>query len=422
MAGGRGSRISSIDSNVPKPMLRICGKPILEWEIENLKKYSLTDITIVIGHLGDIIKDYFGDGTKFGVNIDYYTEEEPMGTAGALFKLDLKEDFLLLCGDLIMDVDFTRFISFHKENKSLATIMTHPNNHPYDSSIIVTEILPPQVSSGNPIDTHIIKEWLNKEDKRTYYKNRVNSGVEIISPELLRLAEKKVNFIERKKIDLDRDVLKPNIDSMRIMVYDTTEYIKDIGTPDRFYDTEKDIKDGLVKRLNREGKQRALFLDRDGVINKYNGFISRKENFVLIKEVAELIKKANKTGYLVIVVTNQPVIARGECTWEELYEIHNKMETELGELGAYINGIYVCPHHPDKGFLGERIEYKVECNCRKPKNGMLRQAANDFNLDLLQCVMVGDNESDVECGRSVNCANNILIEENNIDLLNKIQL
>ena len=133
MAGGKGTRIASVKSDVPKPMIPICGKPILEWQIDDLKACGLTDITLVIGYLGHVIKDYFGDGSKFGVNISYFVEERPLGTAGALFKMpELTEDFLLLCGDVILDVDFNRFIDFHRTHKAWASLLTHPNGHPYD--------------------------------------------------------------------------------------------------------------------------------------------------------------------------------------------------------------------------------------------------------------------------------------------------
>ncbi len=403
MAGGKGTRIASVKSDVPKPMIPICGKPILEWQIENLKACGLTDITLVVGYLGNVIQEYFDNGSKFGVSIDYFVEDAPLGTAGALFKMPaLKEDFLLMCGDVILDVDFNRFIEFHKRNNAWASLMVHPNGHPYDSSLLVTEILPPQVPGGNPVDTHRVIQWMNKEDERLYYKNRVNAGIEIISPELLK--ETKKNFVPRHpetpdKIDLDRDVLKPNIPSGRIYAYDTPEYIKDMGTPDRFYEVEADIKSGKVKARNLKNKQKAVFLDRDGTINKYVGFLTKPEQFELIPGVAEAIKNINKSGYLAIVVTNQPVIARGDCTWEELQEIHDKMETELGKEGAFVDAIYICPHHKDKGFEGERLEYKFDCECRKPKPGLLFQAAKDFNIDLSRSIIIGDSENDVEAGR-----------------------
>lgn len=415
MAGGKGTRIASVRSDVPKPMINICGKPILEHQIDNLKACGLTDIILVIGYLGDKIKEYFGDGSKFGVNIEYFVEDYPLGTAGALFKMpQLTEDFLLLCGDVIIDVDFNRFIAFHKEHKAWASLVAHPNGHPYDSSLLVTEIDAPKTVGGMPEDTHRVIRWMAKEDERTYYKNRVNAGIELISPELLKETMK--SFVPRHpetpdKIDLDRDVLKPNIPSGKIFAYDTPEYIKDMGTPDRFYETEKDIESGKVHARNLKNKQKAIFLDRDGTINKMVGFVTKPEQFELIEGAAEAIKAINKSGYLAIVVTNQPVIARGDCTFKELQIIHDKMETELGKVGAFVDAIYVCPHHTDMGFEGERPEYKCNCECRKPKPGLLLQAAKDFNIDLSESYMIGDSHRDVEAGENAGVKKSIKIEE-----------
>ena len=426
MAGGKGTRIASVRNDVPKPMISICGKPILEYQIENLKTCGLTDIILVIGYLGDKIKDYFGDGSKFDVKIEYFIEDHPLGTAGALFKMpQLTEDFLLLCGDVIMDVDFNRFIEFHKSHKAWASLMSHPNGHPFDSSLLVTEIEVPRVKGGMPEDTHKVIRWMAKEDERTYYKNRVNAGIEIISPELLK--ETKKNFIPRHpetpdKIDLDRDVLKPNIKSGRIFAYDTPEYIKDMGTPERYYEVENDIISGKVHARNLKNKQKAIFLDRDGTINKVVGFITKPEQFELIDGAAEAIKTINKSGYLAIVVTNQPVIARGDCTFEELQTVHEKMETELGKKGAFIDAIYVCPHHTDKGFPGERPEYKCNCDCRKPKPGLLLQAAKDFNIDLSESYMIGDSDRDMKAGENAEVKNSIKVKENEpYALLNSVK-
>ena len=426
MAGGKGTRIASVRNDVPKPMISICGKPILEYQIDNLKTCGLTDIILVIGYLGDKIKDYFGDGSKFDVKIEYFIEDHPLGTAGALFKMpQLTEDFLLLCGDVIMDVDFNRFIEFHKSHKAWASLMSHPNGHPFDSSLLVTEIEVPRVKGGMPEDTHKVIRWMAKEDERTYYKNRVNAGIEIISPELLK--ETKKNFIPRHpetpdKIDLDRDVLKPNIKSGRIFAYDTPEYIKDMGTPERYYEVENDIVSGKVHARNLKNKQKAIFLDRDGTINKMVGFITKPEQFELIDGAAEAVKAINKSGYLAIVVTNQPVIARGDCTFEELQTVHEKMETELGKKGAFIDAIYICPHHTDKGFPGERLEYKCDCDCRKPKPGLLLQAAKDFNIDLPESYMIGDSDRDMKAGENAGVKNSIKVGENEpYALLNTIK-
>ena len=421
MAGGMGTRIASVRSDVPKPMIEIGGKPILEHQMENLKACGLTDITLVVGHLGDVIRQYFGDGSRYGLRISYFVEDHPLGTAGALFQMpELTEDFLLLCGDVMIDVDFNRFADFHRKNRAWASLMAHPNGHPYDSSLLVTEIVPPQEPGGLPTDSHRVVRWLAKEDERLYYKNRVNAGIQMISPELL--AETRRNIASGKqplrhpetpdKIDLDRDVLKPNIGSGRIFAYDTPEYIKDMGTPDRFYETEQDLLSGKIHARNLKHPQKAIFLDRDGTINVSKGWLNNAEDLELIPGVASAIRKINQSGYLAIVVTNQPVIARGECSFDELQRIHERMETELGKEGALGDGLYFCPHHKDKGFAGERLEYKVDCDCRKPKPGLLLQTARDFNIDLQASFMIGDSKRDVEAGQNAGCRECVLIGEN----------
>ena len=425
MAGGKGTRIASIQQDVPKPMIKILGKPVLQYQIENLKQYGLTDIILVIGHLGHVIQRYFGDGKAFGVNISYFIEDQPLGTAGALFKMNLKEDFLLLFGDVIFDIDFNRFSEFHITHKAWASLIAHPNGHPFDSSLLVTEKLPPLKEGDLPRDTGKVVSWLTKEDKRVYYQNKVNAGIQILSADLLDFTQKKRIAIDDnlEKIDLDRDLLKANIKSEKIFAYSTPEYIKDMGTPERFYEVENDIRTGKVKAKNLSKKQKAIFLDRDGTINKSNGFITSPDQFELIDGVCEAIKMINSSGYLAIVITNQPVIARGEVSFETLRAIHDKMETELGQKGAYVDGIYYCPHHTDKGFIGERLAYKCNCNCRKPKPGMLLQAAKDFNIDLSNSYMIGDSENDLQAGRAAGCNTLLVSEEMRLfECIKKIQM
>ena len=417
MAGGRGTRIASLRADVPKPMIPIAGKPILQWQIENLKASGLEDITLVIGYLGSAVRSYFGDGSAFGVHISYFEETEPLGTAGALFKMPslLEEDFLLLCGDVVLDVDFQRFIAFHRARGAWASLMAHPNGHPYDSSLLVCETLPPSEPGGLPVETGRVVRSLSKEDPRLYYQNRVNAGIEILSPALLEEARR--TMVPRHpeapdRIDLDRDVLKPLIGSGRIYAYDTTEYIKDVGTPDRFRETEEDLLSGRVHARNRSVPQRAVFLDRDGTLNRHIGFLTRPEEMELLPGAAEAVRLLNRAGYLAIVVTNQPVIARGDCSFETLQEIHNKLETLLGREGAFLDGIYYCPHHPDAGFPGELPAYKGPCSCRKPQPGLLLHAVADFHIDLSQSYMIGDRDADVETGRRAGCLQSLLIETN----------
>ena len=271
MAGGRGTRISSVASDIPKPMIKIDGKPVLEHEIECLRDQGFTDIILTVSHLGHIITDYFGDGTgispatgkPFGVTISYFFEKEPLGNAGALFRIkdQLTEDFLLLNADAMFDVDFNRFVAYHKQHGGLVTLFTHPNSHPYDSGLIFAN------------EYGAVEKWLAKEDERPeFYRNRVNAGLHVINPKVLDVE------ITTAKVDLDRQLLKPLAGTGKMFCYDSPEYVKDMGTPERYYTVCEDVISGRVKAKNLRNQQKAVFLDRDGTINKYVGFLHSQSN------------------------------------------------------------------------------------------------------------------------------------------------
>lgn len=383
-AGGKGTRISEITGDViPKPMLEISGYPILYHQMMNLKKNGITDITVIIGHLGNVIKDYFGDGKQFGLNISYVEEdpEKPLGTAGSLYFLKdkLKENFVFLLADVFIDIDFEKMEQYHIANNADVTLLTHPNGHPFDSDLVVEE--------GGVVKAFDYKS----NDRTTYnYKNLVNAGVMIFSPSVFKY------LTELRKYNYEKDIIVPLINEGKVVSYKSSEYAKDMGTPERYRRVQEDYNSGICDAKNLANKQKAIFLDRDGTINEYVGFLRKEEDFRLIPGVSEAIKKINNSGYLAIVVTNQPVIARGEVTEEELEEIHKKMETLLGLDGAYIDDIYYCPHHPDKGFEGEIPELKIECDCRKPKTGMLEKATREHNIDLSSSIMIGDSTLDIK--------------------------
>lgn len=403
MAGGRGTRISELFPDIPKPLIQIEGAPVLEREIISLRNQGFKDIIMTVSHMGDKIMSRFGDGSKLGVSIQYYNEVTLLGNAGALFKLREQfgdEPFLLLNADAVFDVDFNRMVRFHQEHGGLVTLFTHPNNHPYDSGLIIAD------------KDMSVQSWLAKEDVRpTYYKNRVNAGLHVIDPKILDMASidaDKIGTVDEitgktVKVDLDRQLLKPLAGTGKMFCYDSPEYVKDMGTPERFSQVEEDFKAGRVAAKNLSNKQKAIFLDRDGTINKYVGFLRDINDFELIDGVAEAIKEINRSGHLAVVVTNQPVIARGEVTYEELNEIHNKMETLLGKQGAYLDAIYYCPHHPDSGFDGEVKELKFDCDCRKPKPGLLLKAAEELNIDLSKSWMIGDSKNDIMAGKNAGC-------------------
>ena len=412
MAGGKGTRISELFPDIPKPLIPISTfnpgtgekieRPVLQWEIETLVSQGFTEIILTVSHMAEQIMAYFGDGSAFGCKITYFVEETPLGNAGALFKMRESlgaEPFLLLNADALFDVDFNRMVEYHKAKGALVTLFTHPNSHPYDSGIVISD------SSG------AVEQWLTKEDERpTYYKNRVNAGLHVIDPKILDAVDIDEKLIgtegvngKTNKVDLDRQLLKPLCEKGIMFCYDSPEYVKDMGTPERFEQVSRDFQSGVVSAKNLSKPQRAIFLDRDGTINKYVGFLRDINDFELLPGVAEAIKLINTSGYLAIVATNQPVIARGEVTASELTDIHNKMETLLGAEGAYIDGLYYCPHHPHKGYEGEVVELKIDCDCRKPKPGLLFRAAQDFNIDLSNSWMIGDGENDIGCGKAAGC-------------------
>ena len=388
LAGGRGTRMGDMAKDIPKPMLRIAGKPILQYQIEWLKRYGFAEVWLIVNHLGDVITSHFGDGSDFGLRINYYREEHPLGTVGGIKALqdELESDFLVLYGDVLMDVDFCRLQQFHFEKESQATLVVHPNDHPHDSDLLDLN-MDDRVTAFHP----------KPHQEGRYYRNMVNAAMYIFSPDIFPFLEEGV------KADFGKDIFPKTTSLLRIFGYNTPEYIKDMGTPGRLEAVSKDVLSGKVARRNLSHPQKAIFIDRDGVINADKGLICRHEDFELIDGVAEAIRAINRSDYMAVVVTNQPGIAKGLHDFEDLDLIHAKMDTLLGEKGAKLDAVFFCPHHPEKGFHGERPEYKVECECRKPAAGMLMKAATQFNIDTAQSFMVGDHERDILAGKTSGC-------------------
>ncbi len=388
-AGGKGTRISSITGDtIPKPMLEVSGYPILYHQIMNLKESGITDITIIVGHLGEIIKNYFKDGKSLGVNISYVTEDptKPLGTAGALYYLkdSFEDDFIFLLADVFIDIDFKKMAEFHYSHGAEVTLLTHPNSHPFDSDLVVVD------------KNNRVKKFDHKTNDRSVYNyhNLVNAGVMIFSKNTLQFIQ------EPKKYSYEKDIVVPLIEQGKVYSYKSSEYAKDMGTPERYKLVQEDYNNGLPSQRNLRNKQKCIFIDRDGTINEYVGFLRNENQMQLIPGVAEAIRNINNSDYLCIVITNQPVIARGEVTEEQLENIHMKMEKLLGNEGAFINDLYYCPHHPDRGFKGEIPELKIVCDCRKPSTGLIKRAVKEYNIDLSESYMIGDSTLDVQLAKN----------------------
>ncbi len=387
LAGGKGTRLGLTD--VPKPLAPIGERTILEHQLDLLRRHGLTDVYILSGHLANVLFERIKDGSAYGLRVTHIVEPCPLGTAGsvALLKHLLQERFLVLYGDVMLDMDLERLIAFDRQEKAMATLVVHPNNHPDDSDLL-------EVDEDNTIVAFHPKPRLPDG----YYHNLVNAGVYVLSPEIFP------HIACGPSLDFGRDILPALLQSgQRLRAYRTTEYLGDMGTPERWQRVTDDYLSGRIARRNRRNKRPAIFLDRDGVLLRHVDNLSCVEDAELLPGVGAAVAAINASDYLAVVVTNQPMIAKGFLTPAGLRAIHKKMETLLGREHAYVDAIYYCPHHPDAGFVGEVRHLKGPCACRKPNPGMLLQAAQDWNIDLARSWMIGDSESDLIAGKRAGC-------------------
>lgn len=384
-AGGKGTRLRELTKDeIPKPLLPMNGKPMMEWQLLSLADYGVSEFIFIIGHLGEKVKAYFEDGSSWGVRIEYIEEDQPLGSAGALYFLKDRlrgRDFFLIFGDVMFNMDMNRMMDFHLDKSGLATLVVHPNAHPYDSDLVVLNQ-----------DSQVVGFDSKNNNRDYWYDNCVNAGIYVLSGEILD------RLTIQRRVDMEKDLIVPLLDSKRIFGYRTPEYVKDAGTVNRFLQVESDFSNGVAERKNLRNRQRCIFLDRDGTINQYNGFISCPETFELEDCAGEAVALINNSGYLAIVITNQPVVARGACTIEELESIHKKMTSLLGEKGAYLDDIVYCPHHPDRGYPGENAAYKISCECRKPKTGLVEEMIEKYHIDREKSYFVGDSTIDIQTG------------------------
>lgn len=386
LAGGRGTRLSVCSGNLPKPMVPVSGKPVIQHQIELCRENGFIDIALLVHYRHEAISDYFGDGSTLGVRLRYIVEAEARGTAGAL--LDalplLAGRIILLYGDTYMDVNLRLFWNFHITSGASATLFLHPNDHPQDSDLVDLD------ATGY---VRAIHPYPHPPEKNL--RNLVNAALYVLEKDHLE------KFIPPdKKSDIAKDLFPALLTAgMHLRGYVSPEYIKDMGTPERLEKVERDIEFGLPERLSTRNLRSAVFLDRDGTINCDVNHLSSPEQIELLPGAAEAICRINRAGYLAIVVTNQPVLARGDVTLAELENIHARLESSLGSRRAYLDGTYVCPHHPDRGFEGEVSELKCECACRKPLPGLIEQASKDLHIARTQSWMIGDTSSDMLAGK-----------------------
>lgn len=383
LAGGLGTRLGRLVRDVPKPLLPVHGKSVLQRQIESLRGNMVSDVLLLTGHGSRAIRDHLADGSSLGVRIRYFEEPEPMGTAGALVRLRhrLPPEFLLVYGDVVFDVALDRLRRFHEAHGGACSMVVHPNDHPHDSDLVVLDS-----------EHRVVRMLPKRAERRAPYDNCVNAGLLLMRRSILD------GVRPADVLDLERDVLAPAIDRGQVYGYRTTEYIHDMGTPERYALVQEHVRTGLVAKRNRSRPQKAIFLDRDGTLNEHVGHVATSAQLRVLDQAYEALGLINESEYLAIVVTNQPVVARGLCSVDDLALIHRSFETSLGRRGVYVDAIYACPHHPDGGYPGEDASYKVACACRKPGTALIDQATAAFNIDRSASYFVGDSTVDIQTG------------------------
>jgi NDP-sugar pyrophosphorylase family protein/phosphoglycolate phosphatase-like HAD superfamily hydrolase len=376
LAGGKGTRLGYLTRAVPKPMVPLAGKPIIEYQIELARACGFTQLILLTGHLGRVIENHFGDGRPWGVSMRYCQESSPLGTAGALKEIEdcLGDDFLVFYGDMVMNVDLVELARFHARHKPLATLVVHPNNHPEESDLVELDA-DGRVKAFHP----------KPRTGERYYRNCANAALYVISRGLLRFIPK------GQPSDIGRDILPQVVGAgQTLWGYDTPEYIEDVGTPLRLSETERDIISGRFARLSRKTPRGAVFLARDGVLGAAVDRWVSADQLRLLPGAAKAVRRINLSEYLTVLLSHEPAAATGSLSEAELGRIHAKLDTLLGAERAFVDWIDYCPHEPEAGPGSE-------------KTGMVSAAAARLNIDLARSWMVAARPSDIEAGARAGC-------------------
>jgi mannose-1-phosphate guanylyltransferase/phosphomannomutase len=386
IAGGKGTRMGK-NSTLAKSLQPIQNKSILERQFEFFINNGFKEFLVLLGEKsGQIIEEIDKLNLKYEIKIDYLIEEYPIGTGGALLNaLDLlDEQFILILGDIIINTELDSLTKSLDDKNIDFGLFYHASHHPQDSDLLKLNSL------------QIITDVLTKPRKEGLFRNYGNAGCYVFNKGVL--SNLFTGSKDRLKLDLDRELIPELIKNGFIgKGVKNIGFIRDCGTPERL----QYVQENWETIENIEFKRPAIFLDRDGTINKLNGFITSLDQIEVFTEVPAFISLMNKLNYWVIVITNQPVVARGQVTHEMLDLFHAKIEKIVSDSGGTIDDFFYCPHHPDSGFIEEITELKISCNCRKPEVGLIQQACERYPIDLNNSWMIGDTWRDAELASNI---------------------
>lgn len=390
LCGGKGTRLGGLTQTVPKPLLKVAGEVLLDRSIRLLAQHGIESVLLIAGHLGDQIEEHYREGQFEGVNVDVFVEPSPLGTSGALplVKEQLDEQFLLVYGDVFLDFDVSALVAAHRvwrENGALATLLTRPSDHPWDSHLIARD------------EEGWVEEFVFEQQEGKLYENCGNVAI-------YGLERIFVDEIPTGASDFGRDIF-PSVlkggGKLGTVDLEIGGFVRDMGTPDRLALVERYIarKARAMRARHAPKALKVALLDRDGTLNVEKGHLSSPDDLELLPGVEEALALLHSNGWRCILITNQPGIARGEFTVKDLEKIHEALELRVAESGGEIEAIYYSPYHPETQHGEGVLELRRASDCRKPNSGMLFDAEEELGLDLAECVMIGDSWRDIKAGQ-----------------------
>ena len=390
LCGGRGTRLGELTRDIPKPLLPVGGEVLLDKTIALLERDGIARVLLIAGHLGEQIEERYKGGTLGGVEITVFRELEALGTAGGLvLAQDLLEDsFLLVYGDIFVDLNFARLREEHLSRAAegaVATLLVRPSDHPWDSHLVDFN------------EQGWVNEFVFQQEEGRLYRNWGNVAIYGCEKTI-------VDFIPRgQSSDFGRDVFPAILKSggkIGVCELEVGAFVRDMGTPDRLAVVEEYLerKRQALEAKEQPLKPRVLLLDRDGTLNVEKGHLGRAEDLELLPGVGETLCKFKQAGWKCHVITNQPGIARGEFSQEDLDAIHMRLRELIAEEGGEIGDIFYSPFHPETHHGDGVKALRRASDCRKPNPEMLFKAAEECGFSLGEAVMVGDTWRDIVAG------------------------
>ncbi|KJJ83933.1 histidinol-phosphate phosphatase family protein [Candidatus Omnitrophus magneticus] len=366
LAGGQGSRLRPLTNKTPKPMIPFHGKPFLLYLIEMLKEQRFEKVLLLLGYLPHVVKDYFGDGSSFGIHIDYSITDVENETARRLKLAEDKVDpvFLLMYCDNYWPMNISRMWDLFVKNNVAAQVSAYSNKDKY-------------TKDNMRVNEHGIVSL--------YDKSRSAEGLQGVDIGFVIMRKEVVYpLIPQENVNFEKAVYPLLVENQQLGAYMSDHRYYSVGSHERLPLTAAFLEN-----------QPAIILDRDGVLNvkpPKARYVTMYNEFIWLPGAKDAVKLLKAHGYRVIVITNQAGISRGFMTESDLDTIHNNMKEDLAKHGAAIDAIYYCPHGWDEG-----------CECRKPKPGMLFQAQKDFHLDITKTFFIGDDVRDKQAGDAAGC-------------------